>query len=128
MPPPDASNKFWPLTWSPDGSRLAGLLVRPDGLLDGLAQFELATHRYARILETAGSRWLIPLWLADSRRLLVRDRNGIFLLDAGTGRIRRLVEVSGYFTGFSLGVTRENHWITYTETATDGDIWLMTLE
>jgi dipeptidyl aminopeptidase/acylaminoacyl peptidase len=128
MPEPDPSNKFWPLSWSPDGSRLAGLLVRPDGLTQGLAQFELATGRYARILEKPGSRWLIPLWLTDSRRLLVRDRNGILLLDAVTGRTKKLIEVSGYFTGFSLGVTRDNRWITYTETATDGDIWLMTLE
>ena len=45
-----------------------------------------------------------------------------------TGRTKKLVEVSGYFTGYSLGVTADDRWITYTETATDGDIWLMTLE
>ncbi len=70
----------------------------------------------------------MPVWLADSRRLLVRDRNGIFQVDAVTGRAKELVEVSGYYTGFSLGITRDDRWITYTETATDGDIWLMTLE
>jgi hypothetical protein len=29
---------------------------------------------------------------------------------------------------YSLDLTRDNKWITYTETATDGDIWLMTRE
>jgi Tol biopolymer transport system component len=128
MPQPDPSHTFWPLSWSPDGSRLAGTLVRPDGLVDALAQFELATGRYARILETPGSRWLVPVWTSDSRRLLVRNRSGISLVDAVTGRTKQLVQVSGYFTGFSLDVTRDDRWITYTETATDGDIWLMTLD
>jgi Tol biopolymer transport system component len=128
QPEIDASHKFWPMTWSADGSRLAGLLIRANGLTDGVAQFELATGRYARILERAPSNWLIPVWLQDGRRLLVRDRSGIFLVDAVTGKTKPLVEVSGYFVGYSLDLTRDNRWITYTETATDGDIWLMTLE
>jgi hypothetical protein len=52
-------------------------------------------------------RWLFPVWLADSRRVLVRRPDGI--------------------VGRSVGVSRDNRWITYTETATEGDIWLATL-
>ena len=29
--------------------------------------------------------------------------------------------------GRSVGVSRDDRWITYTETATEGDIWLMNL-
>jgi len=121
-------HKFWPMAWTADGSRLAGLLVRANGLTDGVAQFELATGRYARIVERTPATWLIPVWLRDGRRLLLRDRSGISLVDAATGRTKRLLEVSGYFVGYSLDVTKDDRWITYTETATDGDIWLLTLE
>lgn len=31
-------------------------------------------------------------------------------------------------TGHSMGVSRYNPWITYTETATEGDIWIATLK
>jgi Tol biopolymer transport system component len=129
-PQPDIGDghKFWPMSWTADGSRLAGLLVRANGLTDGVAQFELATGRYARIVERTPATWLIPVWLRDGRRLLVRDRSGISLVDAATGRTKRLLEVSGYFVGYSLDVTKDDRWITYTETATDGDIWLLTLE
>ena len=58
----------------------------------------------------------------------MRDRHGISLVEAATGRTKPLVSVFGYYVGYSLDVTRDNRWITYTETATDGDIWLMTLE
>jgi WD40-like Beta Propeller Repeat len=128
QPDIDDSHKFWPMSWASDGSRLAGLLVRANGLTDGVAQFELATRRYTRIVERAPSTWLIPVWLRDGRRLLLRDRGGISLIDSRTGSTRRLLDVSGYYVGYSLDATRDDRWITYTETATDGDIWLLKLE
>ncbi len=128
QPEPDAAHRFWPMTWTADGQRLAGLIYRNNGLTDGVGQFELASGRFARILESPPTSWLIPVWLQDGRRLLVRDRRGIAVVDAATGARKPLVEVFGYFVGYSLDVTRDNRWITYTETATDGDIWMMTLE
>ena len=29
--------------------------------------------------------------------------------------------------GHTVGVSRDNRWITYTETATEGDLWMVTL-
>ena len=75
-----------------------------------------------------GWQWIFPKWLRDSRRLLVRDHSGIALLDPATGRTKRLLAVSGYMVGASVGVSPDDRWITYTETATDGDVWLMTLK
>jgi len=122
----DASHRFWPMTWTADGRRLGGSLHRANGFADGIAQYELATSRFSRVLETAPVAWLIPVWLADGRRLVVRERTGIGLVDSVTGRRKPLIPVSGYYVGYSVDVTRDNRWITYTETATDGDIWLMT--
>ena len=30
--------------------------------------------------------------------------------------------------GRSVGVSHDNKWITYTETATEGDVWIATLK
>ena len=30
--------------------------------------------------------------------------------------------------GCSVGISRDNRWITYTETATEGDIWIATMK
>ena len=128
QPDIDDSHKFWPMSWTSDASRLAGLLVRTNGLTDGVAQFELATRRYTKIVDRAPSTWLIPVWLRDGRRLLLRDRTGISLVDSVTGNAKRLLDVSGYYVGYSLDATRDDRWITFTETATDGDIWLLKLE
>jgi Tol biopolymer transport system component len=128
QPELDATHKFWPMTWTADGRFLAGPSHLGNGFADGVAQFELATGRFTRVFESAPVAWLIPVWLADGRRLLVRDRTGIRLVDAASGRTKPLLAVSGYYVGYSLDVTRDNRWITYTETATDGDVWLATLE
>ena len=68
------------------------------------------------------------LWLADSRHFILRDRSGIQYGDARTHEIRRLRSVPGAMIGRSVGVTRDNRWITFTETASEGDIWLMSLD
>ena len=55
-------------------------------------------------------------WLADSRRLVIRRHDGIGVVDADTGTVRPLVTVGGQMIGKSVGVSRDNRWITYTET------------
>jgi Tol biopolymer transport system component len=124
----EAPNRFWPLSWSADGRRLAGLVIGRDGLASAIATYEIAGSRYARVFTREGHSWIAPVWLSDSRRLLIRDRQGVHLVDPLAGTSRRILDVTGYYIGRSLGVTSDDRWITYTETATDGDIWLMTLE
>ena len=65
--------------------------------------------------------------LADGRRLIVRRPDGIYLVDAASGTARLLLPVGGNMVGKSVGVSRDNRWITYTETATEGDIWIAKL-
>ena len=67
-------------------------------------------------------------WLGDSRRLLVRDARGISIVDTATWRQKRIVTVGGYMIGHSAGISRDNRFITWTETATEGDIWLVNLQ
>ena len=76
--------------------------------------------------EGQATTWVAPAWLADSRRLIVRRHDGVAVVDADTGAVRPLVAVGGQMIGKSVGVSRDNRWITYTETATEGDVWIAT--
>lgn len=74
-----------------------------------------------------GAVWLWAAWLADGRRLLVRRSDGVAVVEAQTGAGHLLFPVAGEMVGHSLSVSRDNRWITYTETATEGDVWLAAL-
>jgi hypothetical protein len=58
----------------------------------------------------------------------VRGSDAIALVNADTGERKVLVSVRGYAIGRSVGVSRDDKWITYTETGTEGDVWLATLK
>ena len=60
--------------------------------------------------------------------LIVRSPKGIALVVAQTGAFRELVTVGGAMVGRSVGVSHDNKSITYTETATEGDVWVATLK
>jgi Tol biopolymer transport system component len=129
LPPIAEARKFWPLSWSPDGRRLAGIAVEDSGVVEHVAILDLATGSYDLLPSDAGRQgYRMPVWLSDSRRLVVRDARGIWLVDPGRGEPRRLVRVGGYATGVSVGVSRDDHWLTWTETATEGDVWIAELE
>jgi Tol biopolymer transport system component len=115
---------FWPFSWSPDGRRIAGVFLTPDGSIGNVGLFSLADSRYEVVNGTEGNFFKTPLWLADSRRLLFRTRHAISIIDPQTGGSKLLVPVGGYSIGISAGISRDNRWITYTETGTEGDIWL----
>ncbi len=127
MPVPDKTSWFWPFSWSRDGRRIAGVIARPDGTLGDIAVYTPATERYERF-EAGGFSFKSVAWLSDGRRLLMRDRHGISLVDTVTKRIRPLVSVGGYSIGISVGISRDDRFITWTETATEGDIWLAELK
>jgi len=129
-PPFSATERFNPLTWSHDGRRLAGPVSPAAGNVSALAVYDLATRRFARVPGPfAGpSAWMTPVWLGDDRRLIVRRPEGIVVVDADTGHGRLLHAVGGYMIGKSLGVSADNRWITYTDTATEGDVWIATVK
>ncbi len=127
MPPFPGEGDFWPFSWSPDGRRVAGTLILPNGAIGNIVFYSFQTGRYD-VLNTTLDGFKTPVWLADSRRLIVRTPRGIWLLDSTTGEKRALISVGGYAVGLSVGISRDNHWITYTETATEGDIWLAELK
>lgn len=128
IPLMDSNLSFWPLSWSRDGARLAGVAFQPDGTAGEVTGYEIASGRYETLSEMKNPFFKYPIWLADGRRLMVRGQPGVFLLDSRTKKARLLIPVGGYFLGASVGLSRDNRQITYTETGTQGDIWIAELK
>ncbi len=124
-----ATERYLPNSWSPNGARIAGFVVAADGATATLGVYTLATKQFTLVPGdlARASFWLTPTWLADSRRLIVRRPDGVALVDPETGAGHLLISVGGDMIGRSVGVSRDNRWITYTETASEGDIWIATL-
>jgi len=123
-----ANQDFWPFSWTRDGARLAGVVRTPTGGIGGLAIYDVGTKQYRSVKtphQTLG--WEMPLWLADDRRILVRSASGIAVINPETGASKTLVMVRGYSTGRSLSLARDNTWFSYTETGTEGDVWIAVL-
>jgi hypothetical protein len=91
--------------------------------------YDMTTRQYGRV-PGGGTQafWAWPVWLADGHSLIVRWPEGIDLIDVDSEARRELVSVGGVMLGKSVGVSHDNRWISYTETATEGDIWMGTLK
>ena len=121
------TEQFQPMSWSSNGGRLAGIVV--NGSTAVVTIYDFASKRFTPVPgELAhSSTWIMPIWLADGRHLIVRRSDGVALIDAGTGAGRLLIPVGGSIIGRSVGVSHDNKWITYSETATEGDVWIASL-
>jgi len=124
-----ADGIFYPTDWSPDGSRLVGNVLRPDGSIHYGYVYSLTEGTLDHALgsdDAAGAG--VGIWSLDSRHLLMRSRRGISLVDSLTHESRRLISVEGYFGFSGVGISRDNRWITWTRTAMESDIWLADLD
>jgi serine/threonine protein kinase/Tol biopolymer transport system component len=127
MPAPPGA-RFWPMSWSSDGQRVAGAVMGEDGIIRGVGFYGLDSRRYEISPRSKRLAWAVPRWLRDGRRLLVRDSQGISIVDTATWREKLLVAVGGYAIGQTVRVGRDDRFITWTETATEGDVWMVSLQ
>jgi Tol biopolymer transport system component len=127
MPAPEGA-RFWPMSWSPDGRRIAGGVMGEDGILRGVGIYSLDSRRFETNPSPQRLAWVVPRWLSDGRRLVVRDTRGIAVLDPATWREKRIVTVGGYAIGQSVRVAPGDRFLTWTETATEGDVWMVSLQ
>ncbi len=121
---PGAGLQFWPMSWSRAG-RIAGLGFRANGAGVSVMIYDLKSGQYSAVPGAESLSWVIGLWL-DEQRLVFRDPGGISVLHLD-GRRTQVLDVGGYFVGRSVGVSPDGRWLTYTETGTEGDIWLATI-
>ena len=121
------TDKFQPTSWSRDGKRLAGVVV--SGPTAAVVVYTIASRTFDWVPGdlARGPTWVFPVWLADNQRLVVRRSDGIALVDAHSGAGHLLMPIGGTFISRSMSVSHDNRWITFTEAATEGDIWIATL-
>jgi len=113
---------FWPRDWSADGRKLAGGWRKKlnDESVVGLYSF---SSRRPEPLDLPGAALA---WLGDSRRLLIRYDEKIFLADSRTQKHR--VALNPFPHRILLfALSRDNRWLYYSLEQTEADVWLLSL-
>jgi Tol biopolymer transport system component len=123
--PTDFGARFYPRSWSPDGRKLAGALLKPDGVsVVGLGIYSLQSQQLERLPQIGYN----PVWLADSRRLLFQDHRGkLYLVNTQSRKSREILSVAPHsLNGTTL--SRDNRRIDFSVRISEADIWLASLE
>jgi hypothetical protein len=123
--PPRLDARFHAWSWSPDGRKLAGALLKRDGIsVLGLGIYSLESDR----LEVLREFGYNPVWLGDSNRLLMQDHRGkLYLVNSRSGRSHEILSVAPHsITGATL--SRDDRRIYFSVVVWESDIWLATLE
>jgi Tol biopolymer transport system component len=102
------SSWFATSRWSPDGRKLAGWQVRPDGLFMGISIYFFGNGWYDRVTDFGG----YPRWLSDSRRLLFNDSvtSKIYLVDSRSRRVHDVVSAPPNEIG-SPSISSDDRWL-----------------
>jgi eukaryotic-like serine/threonine-protein kinase len=119
LPPLTGGRALQPRSWSPDGTTLAGGLafyVTADSVT---MLYSFATKSYTALPEGRGN----PVWLSDSRRLLVARQDRIVLLDTRSGQATPVLDVAAH----CMSLSHDDRWLSYIENQAESDVWLATL-
>jgi Tol biopolymer transport system component len=123
-PPDRALHPFIPNAWSPDGTKLAGMIGFSDRGGNGVVIYTFATGAYERV--TDFGEW--PVWLGDSRRLLFVNKGREFwVIDTRTKATRKIYSTIWDTLG-PPRLTRDARAAFFTRRETQGDIYLLTFE
>jgi Tol biopolymer transport system component/predicted Ser/Thr protein kinase len=137
LPPFDGTDgAFCPLSWSPDGSLLAGAHMK-EAFDERPAMYSFERETYQTIAEDLTAKGLWSVWLNDSRRVLINaqqdDSSTIFLLDTGNGEYEGvfssadLSKASGPITG-QPSLSADNQTIYVSRLQRRNEIWMLTLK
>jgi Tol biopolymer transport system component len=123
--PPMTSPDAWfePWSWSPDGQKLVGNSQRADGSAPGMLVYSLATRQYEKLADTGTG----PVWLSDNRRVLYINQGKLYLMDTQSKKSHEVLSVAPYAADRHC-LSKDDRTIYFTLTATEADIWLMTVE
>ncbi len=124
LPSIDRNQAFVGLSWSPDGRSVAGTGFREGRV--SVHVYTFGTRTYRKVADGGSA----PVWLADSRRLLVDFPDGIAVVDTVTGRQRRIAPPAGWMapiTPWTLSLSRDQRTLSVLESVSEGDVWLATL-
>jgi len=118
-----------PVSWSPDGRRLAGVRIGRNGqLLAGVVVHDLQTGVSSFLpidppLPPAGSVFPTLAWLPDSRSGVVRWADRLLLLDTATKRVTTLLAGFNRDGGIAR-VSGDGRWLYMLDSREEGDLWM----
>jgi eukaryotic-like serine/threonine-protein kinase len=126
LPGTSADGKYFMATgWSPDGSRLAGILQTGSGRPAGAGVYDLAAKKTTIV---SGDETFAVKWLPDGRRVVYFTKDGreLVVVDTTT-RARTVVDVRlpAPCTNDLFAVSRDGRTIYYGAARAEADIWIV---
>jgi Tol biopolymer transport system component len=119
-----AGGAFNAFGFSPDGTKLAGLVRLPNGHSAGVAVYDLRSHVLSVVADDPVNA---AHWLPDNRRVLYFTNEGrdLVMVDSVT-RARTVVDVPlpGRATDDVFAVSRDGRTIYYGAERSEADIWI----
>ncbi|HEY8232604.1 MAG TPA: protein kinase [Vicinamibacteria bacterium] len=118
---------FQAVSWSADGSRLAGVGQNADGSSAGVFVLDVASGKYEQLTTTGRT----PVLLADGKRLLFDDGSSIVYLDLATGQRTTLLGLGSSLRTLNarpFRLTRDNRTLVFCRSETESDVWMMSVE
>lgn len=122
LPPMETQDEiFSAWDWSPDGTKIAGFTQQADGLISGIASYDLKASRFTKWSDVGAD----PHWLNDSRRLFFVHEGKIWLLNTATG-VRQIVVQSPDWIVERRGIaaSRDDKWIYFSGSRSASEVWL----
>jgi Tol biopolymer transport system component len=131
LPPYPSGLNFVATSWSPDGTRLAGMVWAPNKF--GIVIYHLTSRAYQLLTDSGLEADSLgvpggpnPKWLNDNDHLLFSWQSKLFLVDQAT-QPRELLSVAPDQIAFPV-LSRDNRTIVFSRWVSEADIWLATLK
>jgi Tol biopolymer transport system component/tRNA A-37 threonylcarbamoyl transferase component Bud32 len=123
VPPVEEDLHFECGSWSPDGSRIAGVLAPSNqGRSPGVWVYALETGSYRKLADEG----LEPMWLDDSTVAYMSPDGRLTAVDTETGDSRTSEPLTtGTIDRPTLSADRR--WLYYSRWRSEGDIWMLDL-
>jgi serine/threonine protein kinase len=117
------SDIIFPTSWSPDGRLLAGYT---SGRAGSPASYIYSFENNAS--EVIAGDCSYPVWLSDSKRLLVQKERKLVLVDIKTKRQKGLLQLPEGIFFSDFAISADDSEIFFTEAQFAADIWLLRVE
>ena len=127
LPPISPGVLFWPITWSPDGSLVAGAASR-DGQTESLALYSLASGTYRLLPWRTDRNEGLTITFLDRRRIVYNTDLALWLGDLDSGETKRLVSAAPGHRLANATSAADGRSLTWIDRTDESDIWLMTLD
>ena len=112
------SGLYYASSWSPDGTRLAGILSKETGQV--IAIYSLDTGRLQPLAQRANG----VVWL-DDHRLVYLDQGGLFLLDTRNEQSRKLLAPQDRSRFAVVSVARDGRALYVVSEIDEGDVKML---